>query len=47
MVGLRVVISHEYDRVNYPEIFRIVRERVSKLIMLLEPLVPTPPPLEE
>jgi uncharacterized protein with HEPN domain len=47
MVGLRNVISHEYDRVNYPEIYRIVRERVPKLITLLEPLVPTPPQMND
>ena len=47
MVGLRNVISHEYDKVNYPEIYRIVRERVPELITLLEPLVPPPPQLEE
>lgn len=47
IVGLRNLISHEYDKVNYPEIFRIVRERVPELITLLEPLVPLPPPLEE
>ena len=47
MIGLRNVISHEYDRVNYAEIFRIVRERIPELISLLEPLVPPPPPLEE
>lgn len=47
LVGLRNVISHEYDKVNYPEIYRIVRERVPDLITLLEPLVPTPPQLEE
>jgi len=44
---LRNVISHEYDKVNYPEIYRIVRERVPELITLLEPLVPPPPQLEE
>jgi uncharacterized protein with HEPN domain len=47
LVGLRNVISHEYDKVNYTEIYRIVRERVPKLITLLEPLVPPPPQLEE
>jgi uncharacterized protein with HEPN domain len=46
-VGLRNVISHEYDKVNYTEIYRIVRERVPELITLLEPLVPSPPPVEE
>ena len=47
IVGLRNVISHEYDRVNYTEIYRIVRERLPELIALLEPLVPPPPPSEE
>jgi uncharacterized protein with HEPN domain len=46
-VGLRNVISHEYDKVNYTAIYRIVRERVPELITLLEPLVPPPPQLEE
>jgi uncharacterized protein with HEPN domain len=46
-VGLRNVISHEYDKVNYTAIYRIVRERVPELITLLEPLVPSPPPVEE
>jgi len=43
MVGLRNVISHEYDKVNYTEIFGIVRKRIPELIRLLEPLVPPPP----
>jgi len=43
IVGLRNVISHEYDRVNYAEIYRIVRERVPKLLERLESLVPPPP----
>jgi len=46
-VSLRNVISHEYDKVNYTEIYRIVHERIPELIMLLEPLVPPPPQLEE
>ncbi len=28
MVGLRNVISHEYDKVNYELIYRIVRDRL-------------------
>jgi uncharacterized protein with HEPN domain len=47
IVGLRNVISHDYDKVDYAEIYRIVRERIPGLIRLLEPLVPPPPPLEE
>ena len=47
IVGLCNVISHEYDRINYAEIYRIVHERIPELIMLLDPLVPSPPPVEE
>ena len=47
IVGLRNVISHEYDRINYAEIYRIVHERIPELIMLLQPLVPPPPPVDE
>jgi len=47
MVGLRNVISHEYDRVNYTEIYRIVRDRIPELIAFLEPLIPPAPPVEE
>jgi len=46
MVGLRNVISHEYDKVNYESIFRIVRDRLPALIAMLEPLVPPLPPEE-
>ncbi len=47
MIGLRNVISHEYDKVNHTVIYRIVHERIPELITLLEPLLPPPPPLEE
>jgi uncharacterized protein with HEPN domain len=46
-VGLRNVISHEYDKVDYTEIYRIIRERIPELITLLEPLVPLPPRIDE
>ena len=46
-VGLSNVISHEYDKVDYTEIYRIVRERIPELIALLEPLVPPPPRIDE
>ena len=46
MIGLRNVISHEYDKVNYDLIYRIVRDRIPALIVMLEPLVP-PPPMRE
>ncbi len=43
IVGLRNVISHEYDRINYTEIHRIVRKQIPELVMFLKPLVPPPP----
>lgn len=43
IVGLRNVISHQYDKVNYAEIYGIVRERIPELIALLDSLVPPPP----
>jgi uncharacterized protein with HEPN domain len=47
IIGLRNVISHEYDKVNYEGIYRIVRDRLPELIAILEPLVPPPPPIKE
>jgi uncharacterized protein with HEPN domain len=47
MVGLRNVISHEYDKVDYTRIYRIVHERIPELITLLEPLIPPAPPVDE
>ena len=46
-VGLRNVISHEYDKVNYTKIYGIVHERIPELIKLLEPQVPPPPQIDE
>jgi len=46
MVGLRNIISHEYDKVNYDMIYRIARDRIPALIAMLEPLVPPLPPEE-
>jgi len=43
LVGLRNVISHQYNKVDYEAIFRIVRQRMPNLITLLEPLLPPPP----
>jgi uncharacterized protein with HEPN domain len=43
IVGLRNVISHEYDRVNYDAIYRIVRNSLPALIATLEPLIPPLP----
>ena len=47
LVGLRNVISHQYDKVDYAEIFRIAAERIPEVIALLEPLVPPAPRADE
>jgi len=47
IVGLRNVISHQYEKVNYAEIYGIVRRQIPGLIALLEPLVPPLPRMEE
>jgi len=46
IVGLRNIISHQYDKVDYAEVYEIVRNRIPTLIELIEPLVP-PIPGEE
>ena len=47
IVGLRNVISHQYDKVNYEEIYGIVRERTPELIALLDPLIPPLPQMDD
>lgn len=47
IMGLRNVISHEYDRVDYERIYRLARQEVPGLIPLLESLIPPLPPMEE
>ena len=47
IIGLRNVISHQYDKVNYQEIYGIARKRVPELIERLASLVPPPPEIEE
>ena len=47
IVGLRNVISHQYDKVNYAEIHRIAHERIPELIVRLEPLVPPTPRMND
>jgi len=43
IVGLRNVISHQYDKVDYKEVFRIASERMPRLVETLESLTPEPP----
>lgn len=47
IIGLRNIISHQYDKVNYGLIYRVAREQIPELIALLEPLIPPLPPLVE
>ncbi|MFP4172737.1 MAG: DUF86 domain-containing protein [Candidatus Hydrogenedentota bacterium] len=47
IVGLRNVISHQYDKVDYMEVYTIVHERIPGLIALIEPLVPPVPGSED
>jgi len=47
IIGLRNVISHEYHRVNYGRIYGITHEDAPRLIMLLAPLIPPLPQIEE
>jgi len=43
VIGLRNVITHQYDKVDYEVMFRVVRKRVPELLRQLAPLVPPPP----
>jgi len=47
IVGLRNIISHQYEKVNYAEIYAIVCRHIPDLISILEPLVPNPPEVED
>jgi len=47
IIGLRNIISHQYEKVNYGSIYAIVQQQIPDLISLLEPLVPNPPEVEE
>jgi len=43
IIGLRNLISHEYDKVDYGEIHRIARTRVPELIARLRVVMPPVP----
>jgi len=47
IVGLRNVISHQYDKVNYAAVYSIVRERIPELIVSIGPLMPPIPENED
>lgn len=43
-IALRNLISHEYDKVDYPAIYRVVTEPLPELVERLRPLIPPVPP---
>jgi uncharacterized protein with HEPN domain len=43
IVGLRNIIIHDYDRVNYRLLYNFATRQLPALVKVLEPLV-TPPP---
>ena len=47
LVGLRNVISHQYDKVSYAEIHRMLKEQIPNLRAKLESLLPPIPGSEE
>jgi len=47
IIGLRNIINHQYEKVNYGSIYAIVQRQIPDLIALLKPLVHDPPEVEE
>ena len=47
LVGLRNVISHQYDKVSYAGIYRMLKEQIPNLRAKLESLLPPVPGSEE
>ncbi len=43
IVGLRNVITHQYEKVDYKVLHGVVRGRIPDLLRQLDPLVPQPP----
>jgi len=43
LIGLRNVISHEYDKIDYQRIHDIATRQLPKLMEMLAPLVPPAP----
>jgi uncharacterized protein with HEPN domain len=46
IIGLRNVISHEYERVDYDLIYRLIQQQLPTLVDMLVPLIPPLPPEE-
>jgi uncharacterized protein with HEPN domain len=47
VIGLRNVISHDYDKIDYGQVYGIVRVRIPHLVACLSSLVPKPPDVRE
>jgi len=47
LIGLRNVISHQYEKVNYAEIYGILKDRIPDLTEKRESLLQPPPGIEE
>jgi uncharacterized protein with HEPN domain len=43
VIGMRNVVSHEYDRLDYRKMWDTASRDVPQLVELLRPLIPPPP----
>lgn len=43
IIGLRNIITHDYEKVDYQRIYDIAKQELPQFIETLEPLVPPPP----
>lgn len=43
IIGLRIILAHEYGKVDYRRLWLIAIERVPPLINVIQPLLPPPP----
>lgn len=44
IVGLRNILTHDYDAVNDNEIWEVATIHIPELVRRLKPLIPPPPP---
>lgn len=44
MIGQRNVMAHQYDEIDHERIWNVISVGLSRLVRLLAPLVPPPPP---
>lgn len=43
MAGMRDILAHQYDRVNFKILWRVVQQSVPALLELITPLLPEEP----